>query len=238
MKITKNQLKQIIKEELSSVLATEGLFDFFGGGKKEDPAKEEIPDAEFMNQLTEEDNTAAVFIHALHEDGIIDAENVFGITVKEYQTVPATIAMARARLSEDPAKQALFKNLLQLAAGTKRIEPKSGREEKYASKENVWVRAGGKRQPAEALYPVEPRNFKLDGADNIAPAIVDAMAKRHKEYKYNAVNAYYSRDRSKEQAQASSDAQQRLIDQGLVKRDGSGFTEKGEADYNKRFRQR
>jgi hypothetical protein len=247
MKITKNQLKQIIKEELSSVLATEGLFDFFGGGKKDEPAKEEIPDAELMNQLTEEDNTAAELIHALHLDGILDAEEVFGITIQAYaagsggsaSTQPTAIVMARARLSEDPAKQALFKNLLQLASRTKRIEPKSGREEKYASKENVWVTCPHcERKPAEGISPAATRDFKFDSADNIAPTIVDAMARRHKEYKDNWNTAYDKRDRSQGELAGQEDARDRAIERGEVDWHTGKFTEKGKAEYQKRRRER
>ena len=247
MRITKNHLKQIIKEELSAVLMTEGIFDFFGGGNKEEPAKEGIPDAELINQLTKEDNIVAEFIHALHLDGIIDAENVFGITIQDFaagsggsaSTQPTAIVMARARLSEDPAGQALYKNLLQLATGTKRIEPKTGNEERYASKENVWVTCPHcERKPAQGISPVGPRSFKFDSADNIAPTIVDAMARRHKEYKDNWNTDYDNRDQSKSHLAGEEAARDRAIERGEVDWHTGKFTEKGESEYQKRRRER
>jgi len=43
MSLTKNQLKQLIKEELEATIAQEGIFDMFGGGKKgAEKSKEDI----------------------------------------------------------------------------------------------------------------------------------------------------------------------------------------------------
>ena len=230
MKITKTQLKQIVNEELSAILIKEGIFDRLFGGNKDEPGKEEISDEELNKQLTKEDTAAAEFIIGLHEDGIINAEEVLGLSIAAYNSIPTAMAMARLRISDDPAKQDLFKNLLQLAVGTRRIDPKTGYKTNTSSNKNVWVAGSPEERSGrkgEAEYIIQVRDFKFAGGDSLAPAIVDAMAKRHQKYKNDWNDAFDSRDRSKEQAAAGEAAAQRNIDQGLVKRDGSGFTDKG-----------
>jgi hypothetical protein len=52
MRITKNQLKQIIKEELEAIIAQEGIFDFFRRGKKGAEKSKEDIDSEREHQLS------------------------------------------------------------------------------------------------------------------------------------------------------------------------------------------
>ena len=249
MKITKSQLKQIIKEELSSVLVNEGIFDFFGGGKKEEPAKELD-----KSDLTEEDLLVAHFLKMIHADGLIDVEKSLGhkgASSGWYGVdYPGStqVKIARLRLSDDSAEQALAGNLYQLATKTKRVNRETGEATRRGLDtseglgDNLWVLSdwvGSRKRPrpAEKSSVMDKYDFKFDGADSIANTIVDAMNAAHVEYRdEKRQEEKWRKDRKRGFEAGQEAAADRSIERGEVDWHTGKLTDKGKAEYNKRRR--
>jgi len=176
MKLTKETLKRIIKEELDAVVneedLDEGLFDFFKGKKKEEPKEEEpVKQLRPVAQLIKDSKANTVGLNQTYID-YFDRE------------IDGFLMDQNGRLVIDPDSEDHEDYLL-----AKRIVRSIDR---WASKKEAWVNRRHRRsspQQVERWEQSDPMKLGYGGNRNPtyeqAKAEADVMWKKWKEAKKN-----------------------------------------------------